>query len=222
MKHTQSRVAVRLPLLAWSLASALLLSGCAAPGPLGRHADAAPTATSHDVALRTMADGMLASGQPAASQRASIRVQVATETRWPENGWNAIDTRQSYSQLLSRLKQAISESELSLVFEVGPTEAAANRGIDIPGNRVIGVFNNQFAVDVLRLSVPAMIEAPIRFYVTEREDGHATLSWIEPSHIYAPYIDAIDNGEDALELRKISTTLDLLFSRIAASATQDK
>lgn len=87
---------------------------------------------------------------------------------------------------------------------------------------MIGVFNNEFAVDILNLSVPAMIEAPIRFYVTEGEHGEATLSWIKPSHMYAPYADSIDNATSAEKLREKSKELDLLFSKIAINATQEK
>ncbi|MGB3290416.1 MAG: DUF302 domain-containing protein [Burkholderiaceae bacterium] len=106
----------------------------------------------------------------------SLMVAVQAPAASAAEGWKVIDTRQSYSELLEHLKEAVSESDLQVVFDVGPTEAAARRGIDIPGNRVIGVFNNEFAVDILNLNVPAMIEAPIRFYVTEGEHGQATLS----------------------------------------------
>ncbi|MFW7342930.1 DUF302 domain-containing protein [Pollutimonas sp. H1-120] len=152
----------------------------------------------------------------------SLMVAVQVPAATPSEGWKVIDTSQSYSELLSHLKEAVSESDLQVVFDVGPTEAAAKRGIDIPGNRVIGVFNNEFAVDILSLSVPAMIEAPIRFYVTEGEHGQATLSWIQPSHIYAPYADSADTATSAKKLREKSKELDLLFSEIAINATQVK
>lgn len=151
-----------------------------------------------------------------------VALPSVAETHWPKDGWKVVDTNQSYSELLANLKSAVSASDMNVVFDVGPTEAAAKRGIDIPGNRVVGVFNNKFAVDILRLSVPAMIEAPIRFYVTEREDGHATLSWIEPGHVFAPYIEDLGSTEDARALRLQAAELDARFSRIASTATQAK
>ena len=36
-------------------------------------------------------------------------------------------------------------------------------GIEIPENRVVGVFNNDYAVRILDMSTAAMIEAPLRF-----------------------------------------------------------
>jgi uncharacterized protein (DUF302 family) len=42
---------------------------------------------------------------------------------------------------------------------------------------------------VLGASVAAGIEAPIRIYVTENQDGTATLSYKKPSAVFAPYAD---------------------------------
>lgn len=151
-----------------------------------------------------------------------VAVPSVAETYWPKDGWKVIDTSQSYTELLANLKKAVSANDLNVVFDVGPTEAAAKRGIHISGNRVVGVFNNKFAVDILRLSVPAMIEAPIRFYVTERDDGHATLSWVEPSYVFAPYIKDVDGTDDAKNLRNKAEELDARFSRIASEAVQGK
>ena len=63
---------------------------------------------------------------------------------------------------------------------------ARNRGSEIPDNRVIGIFNNVFAVRILRLSTPAMIEAPISMYVTENADGSANLSYSGLSRCLRP------------------------------------
>ncbi|MDF8361263.1 DUF302 domain-containing protein [Achromobacter anxifer] len=151
-----------------------------------------------------------------------VAVPSVAATHWPKDGWQVIDTNQRYLELLASVKKAVSANDMNVVFDVGPTEVAAQRGIDIPGNRVIGVFNNSFAVDILHLSVPAMIEAPIRFYVTERDDGHATLSWVKPSHVFAPYIEGLDGAGEAKMLRQKAKELDARFSRIASEATLEK
>jgi uncharacterized protein (DUF302 family) len=59
-----------------------------------------------------------------------------------------------------------------------------------------------------------MIEAPVRFYVTEDKDGTATLSWKTPSTVFSPYYD--EGGE---ELRAVAEELDTIFRAIAARAT---
>ncbi len=77
----------------------------------------------------------------------------------------------------------------------------------------MGVFNNDYAVKVLALSTAAMIEAPIRFYVTENADGSATLSYKTPGYVFAPYLD--EGGES---LQKIADELTVKFGKIAEIA----
>ena len=61
----------------------------------------------------------------------------------------------------------------------------------------------------LNIDTHAMIEAPIRVYVTENADGTATLSYKLPSAIYAPY---------SSDLTPVATELDATFAAIAAQA----
>ena len=131
----------------------------------------------------------------------------------PRPGWSVTETSHSYDTLIERLRAAIRDEGFAVVTQAGPTQAAKRRGIDIPGNRVIGVFNNVFAVRTLELSTAAMIEAPIRFYVTENPDGTATLSYKLPSFVFAPYMD-----EAGPELAEIARELDVAFARIADAA----
>ena len=131
----------------------------------------------------------------------------------PRQGWAVHDTAQGYSELLDSLKTAIKAEGMYLVTQAGPTAAAARRGITIPGNRVLGVYRNDYAVRALATSTAAMIEAPIRFYVTENEDGTATLSYRTPSAVFAPYLD-----EGGAELSAIAAELDAIFAAIAAGA----
>ncbi len=133
----------------------------------------------------------------------------------PLEGWQIYPTTKSYDQLVVDVVEAVKANGLIVVTQAGPTKAAASRGITIPGNRVIGVFNNDFAVRVLETSTAAMIEAPIRFYVTENRDGTATLSYKTPSHVFSPYVP-----EGGIELTKIAEELDSRFQQVAESATE--
>jgi len=124
-----------------------------------------------------------------------------------------IETDKSYNQLIADVKSATKSNGMGVVTQAGPTGAAANRGITIPGNRVIGIFNNDFAVKILATSTAAMIEAPVRIYVTEEPDGHATLSYKLPSHVFAPYAD-----EGGAELIDLANQLDQRFDAVAQQA----
>ncbi len=130
-------------------------------------------------------------------------------------GWSVYETDKTYEALVADTKAAVKENGLIVVTQAGPTKAAAARGITIPGNRVIGVFNNDYAVRVLETSTEAMIEAPIRFYVTENEDGTATLSYKAPSFVFAPYAN-----QGGAALSEIAAELDAKFQAIAESARE--
>lgn len=131
----------------------------------------------------------------------------------PRDGWAIAESGKDYATLLEALKAAIKAEGMFKVTEAGPTEAAKRRGITIPGNRVIGVYRNDFAVRALTASTAAMIEAPIRFYVTEGPDGNGWLSYKTPSAVFAPY--ATEGGE---ALATIGKELDTIFAAIAARA----
>tara|TARA_R100000935_G_C2804876_1_gene152172 strand:+ start:616 stop:1074 length:459 start_codon:yes stop_codon:yes gene_type:complete len=138
----------------------------------------------------------------------------ATASPAEREGWAVIETNHAYQDLINRVKMAAKANKMGVVTEAGPTGAAANRGVTIPGNRVIGVYNNDFAVRMLEASEAAMIEAPIRFYVTEQEDGTATLSYKTPSLVFSPY------AEDSPEVMIIAKELDTVFGKIAEDAVK--
>ena len=130
-------------------------------------------------------------------------------------GWQVLPTDKAHATLLSDLKSAVKENGMGVVTQAGPTATARKRGIDIPENRVVGVFNNDYAVKILATSTAAMIEAPIRFYVTENADGTATLSYKTPSFVFEPYLT-----EAGPTLTALASELDATFERIATTATQ--
>lgn len=131
----------------------------------------------------------------------------------PRDGWVVLKTEKTFETLVAESRAASSEGGMAVVTMAGPTDAAARRGIEIPGNRVIGLYNNDFAVRVLELSTAAMIEAPIRVYVTENADGTATFSYKLPSEVFAPYM------ADAPGLEAIASEIDAAFAKVAEAAT---
>lgn len=133
----------------------------------------------------------------------------------PREGWAVHETGHSYTDLIEQVKNATKANKMGVVTEAGPTEVLKSKGIAVPGNRVIGIYHPQFAARVLALSVPAMIEAPIRMYVTEDDDGTATLSYKTPSFVFAPYM-----SEDGAELAAVAEELDAIFAAIAADAVK--
>lgn len=154
---------------------------------------------------RTLRDAALAAGL-------LLAAALPTSAQQPED-MKVIDTSYSYATLVDRLDQAVKDAEMYLVDRASASAGASNRGIDIPGNMVVGVYRNDFAIRMLEASVPAGIEAPIRFYITENADGTATLRYYTPSTVFAPY----DDGGEKLD--KLAAELDAIFADIAAQAT---
>jgi uncharacterized protein (DUF302 family) len=139
---------------------------------------------------------------------ATAHAQIA-----PRPGWTVIETQHGFAELVERLKDAVAAEKMGLVTQASASDGAAMQGITIPGNRVIGVYRNDFARRMLKASIAAGIEAPIRFYVTETAEGTATLSWKEPSRVFAPYME--EGGED---LAALAGELDLIFRTIGERA----
>lgn len=129
------------------------------------------------------------------------------------DGWKVHVTSLGYSELKKALKTSIKAHKMGLVTQASATIGAKSQGITIPGNHVYGVYRNDFARRMLKASVASGIEAPIRFYVTENDDGTSTLSYKTPTTVFSPYFD--EGGE---ALRKLAAELDDLFALMARDA----
>ena len=121
------------------------------------------------------------------------------------------ETNKSFAALVESLDAEIEANAFAVVTRASASAGAAKRGITIPGNMVVGVFRNDYAVRMLEASVPAGIEAPIRFYLTENANGTATLRYRPPSMVFAPYGSAA--------LNELADELDIIFETIADAAT---
>jgi uncharacterized protein (DUF302 family) len=125
-------------------------------------------------------------------------------------GFTSFETPHDFQTLVERAEAAVKANAMFVVTRASASKGAASRGLTIPGNMVLGVYRNDFAV---RMLIPAGIEAPIRFYVTENADGLASLSYRVPSAVFAPYEDG------GAVLAALAGELDRIFAAIAAQAS---
>ena len=123
-----------------------------------------------------------------------------------------VATSKSFADLRSALEAAVKANDMIVVTRACASCGASKRGLAIPGNMVVGVYRNDFAVRMLEASVPAGIEAPIRFYLTENDDGTASLSYRLPSTVFGPY------GSE--ELDGMARELDIIWEKIVEGATK--
>jgi uncharacterized protein (DUF302 family) len=116
----------------------------------------------------------------------------------------------AFAETVSRLEKSIEANKMGLIAKASASAGAAARGVKIPGNAVLMIFRNDYAVRMLAASVPAGIEAPIRIYVTEDTDGKTSVTYRPPSAVFAPYANA--------ELDAMARELDPVFAKIVRDA----
>ncbi len=147
----------------------------------------------------------------AAAFFAGLGLPAAAQSAASSAGMVEIKTKQRFDALVTRTETAIEKHDMGLIAQASASRGAAARGIKIPGNAVLMVFRNDYAVRMLKASIPAGIEAPLRLYITENSDGTATLSYRKPSATFAPYGSA--------DLNAMARELDGIFEKIERDAT---
>ncbi len=128
-------------------------------------------------------------------------------------GWVVHQTKHSFADMVKKLNGAIKSAKMLRVTRASASAGAKGRGLTIPGNMIVGVYRNDYAVRMLEASIDAGIEAPIRYYLSENSDGTTRLAYRTPSAVFAPYME---EGGD--KLKALATELDGVFSGIAKAA----
>jgi len=139
---------------------------------------------------------------------------VGAQALEPREGWIVTETGYDYKTLVTRVNAAVKAAPIVIVTQASASSGARGQGVTIPGNRVFGLYRNDYARRMLSASIAAGIEAPIRLYVTENDDGTATLSYKTPTAVFSPYFD-----EGGTELQALATELDAIFATIVTQAT---
>ncbi len=134
-------------------------------------------------------------------------------TQHPSRGEvTTVAVRRPFAEVAEALKAAIAAHGMGLVCHANAQAGAASRGVKIRGNQVLMVFRPDFAIRMLAASVEAGFEAPIRIYITENDDGTATIRYVKPSAVFRPYAHP--------DLDRLGAELDPIFERILAAAAR--
>ena len=139
-----------------------------------------------------------------------VSVPAVADKGYPYDGIVVTSSAKDFKTLFDDLNMAIRKHRMGVVGRALASMGAARRGIEIPGNGVYGVFRNDFAVRMLRASIPAGVEAPLRIYVTENAGGTALLTYCRPGAVFKPYGNA--------ELDAMAGELDIIFAKIVRDA----
>ncbi len=136
---------------------------------------------------------------------------AGAENPAPYSGMRTVDAGRPFAAYVDRLKAAVRANKMGIVAHACATCGAKAIGVTIPGNHVVMIFHPRFAVRMLKASVAAGIEAPLRFYITENADKTAKLTYRKPSSVFAPY--------ESADLDTMAGELDIIFASIAKDAT---
>ncbi len=140
-------------------------------------------------------------------------VPSSTADMTKRKGWHVYQTKHAYADLVKRLDAAVAKNKMAVVNAASASDGAKAQGFTIPGNKVVGVFRNDFARRMLTMSIAAGIEAPIRLYLTQNAAGGSTLSYRPPTAVFAPYVTRRTAG-----LATMAKELDAIFAQIALDA----
>jgi uncharacterized protein (DUF302 family) len=132
------------------------------------------------------------------------------ENKTPYSGTKIIETGKPFDGYLNSLKNSIRINKMGIVSIACATCGAKNIGVTIAGNRVIMIYHPKFAVRMLKASIEAGVEAPLRLYVTENKNGTAKLTYRLPTHVFAPY--------EVAALNTMAKELDVIVAKIVADA----
>jgi len=142
----------------------------------------------------------------------STAFAAGAENPAPYSGMRNVDTGRPFAAYVERLTAAVRANKMGIVAHACATCGAKAIGVTIPGNRVVMIFHPRFAVRMLKASVAAGIEAPLRLYLTENADGTARLTYRLPSHVFGAY--------DVPALDVMGRELDRIVAKIVADAAK--
>ncbi len=139
-----------------------------------------------------------------------LALPVRADNRAPYSGMRSVETNRPFAGCVARLKEAVRANRMGIVAHACATCGAKAIGVTIPGNHVVMIFHPRFAVRMLKASIAAGIEAPLRLYLTENADGTARLTYRLPSHTFGAYqVPALD---------AMAKDLDRIVANIVADA----
>ena len=125
---------------------------------------------------------------------------------WAQEGRVTLVSRAPFLKVAEAMEQAIAAQKMALVCHANAQRGAAARGVTIKGNQVLMIFRNDFAARLIAADPRAAYEAPIRIYLYENPDGTATVTYVRPSTLLAPYSHP--------DVRVVGAELDPIFKAI--------
>jgi uncharacterized protein (DUF302 family) len=107
----------------------------------------------------------------------------------------------TFEETLQRLRQAIADADLWVIYEINPQMLLARGGFRIDSSRQLLFFHPRYVVRILKRNPSALIEIPLKVLVMQMPDGSVTVRQNDVEAMLRRYPEM---SELAIELADLS------------------
>lgn len=119
-------------------------------------------------------------------------------------------SKHPYNDTVSKLKQAIADQEMMVLFTADHQEMLKMVGLDTKPMLTIEFFHPRYGKKIYENDGRAAIEIPLRLVLMENQEGMVMVSYNKPSYVFSKYP----------KLKDLGTELDGVYDKIVASVTK--
>lgn len=123
-----------------------------------------------------------------------------------------VNSHNSFSETIRKLKGAIEARNLAIIFDVNHKDVMAKVGIEGRNSSTIGFVGPTMEHKVLRAEPRAALEMPLKTVVRELDHGEVEVIYYQPSYLFKHY--------ESKDLDKLSREMDILVGSIIKEATE--
>lgn len=125
-------------------------------------------------------------------------------------GLYSLASHHSVVATVDRLESGVRDRGMSVIARIDHSNNADSIGMRLPPTQVLVFGNPKLGTRLMKATISAAIDLPMRILVTEGDDGTVTMSWIDPEHLKRfHHIEGCD---------ELLTTMQQALSTIATEA----
>ena len=121
-----------------------------------------------------------------------------------------VNSHHSFPETVDKLKGAINDRNLTIIFELNHKETMAMPGVTGKQLVTLGFIGPEMERDVLRAEPKAALDIPLRVAVVELEYGAVDVIYYQPSYLFKQY--------QSKDLNRLKREMDILVGSIIKEA----
>ena len=123
-----------------------------------------------------------------------------------------VKSKHSFTQTVSRFKNAVKKAGLAIVFEANHKNMMAMVGIQSPDSITLGFAKPQMGAKLLGAEPRAAVEMPLRVAVRVLKDGSVAVIYYQPSYLLSHYKNP--------KLAPLARKMDKMVDKFVKAATE--